>query len=53
MMRFAAVAGRAATIYVVASLVSVALAEPLTIEKAQELSQRTGRPILAVAGTKT
>jgi hypothetical protein len=42
-----------ATIYVVASLTSVALAEPLTIEKAQELSQLTGRPILAVAGTKT
>ncbi len=28
-------------------------AEPLTIDKAQELSKITGRPILAVAGTKT
>lgn len=28
-------------------------ADLLTIEQAKELSQKTGRPILAVAGTKT
>jgi hypothetical protein len=32
---------------------AAASAEPLSIDKAQELSKLTGRPILAVAGTKT
>lgn len=40
------------------SLAAVALANSsataaLTIEQAEELSKRTGRPILAVAGSKT
>jgi hypothetical protein len=35
------------------SIAAAASAEPLTIDKAQELSKITGRPILAVAGTKT
>ena len=29
------------------------LAEPLTIEQAQQLSKATGRPILAMGGSKT
>lgn len=41
-----------ATCCAMVTLTAVALAEPLTIEKAQELSQATGRPILAVAGSK-
>lgn len=44
---------RAVTFCVVTTLSSAALAEPLTMEKAQELSKLTGRPILAVAGSKT
>jgi hypothetical protein len=43
----------AATFCALVSLASVALAEPLTLEKAQEISKQTGRPILAVAGSKT
>lgn len=42
----------AATCCAIMTLPAVAFAE-LSIEKAQELSQATGRPILAVAGTKT
>lgn len=43
----------AATCCAIVTLTSVALADPLSIEEAQELSQATGRPILAVAGSKT
>ncbi len=44
---------RLAALPLVLSMAAVAAAEPLTIEKAQELSKLTGRPILAVAGSKT
>jgi hypothetical protein len=43
----------AAIFCVLVSLASVTLAEPLTLDKAQEISKVTGRPILAVAGSKT
>jgi hypothetical protein len=42
-----------ASLSLILSAAAAAAAEPLSIEKAQELSKITGRPILAVAGTKT
>ena len=44
---------RFASLALVLTAAAAASAEPLTIDKAQELSRQTGRPILAVAGTKT
>jgi hypothetical protein len=49
----ASLATHVATWCVASSLAAVALAEPLTIDQAQELARKTGRPILAVAGSKT
>ena len=44
---------RFASVSFVLAAAAAASAEPLTIDKAQELSKLTGRPILAVAGSKT
>ncbi|HZL88505.1 MAG TPA: hypothetical protein VFB96_09055 [Pirellulaceae bacterium] len=52
-MRPGILAPPVATFCVLVSLASVALADSLTLEKAQEISKQTGRPILAVAGSKT
>ncbi|HUE70383.1 MAG TPA: hypothetical protein VMP01_05785 [Pirellulaceae bacterium] len=44
---------RFAALSLVLGAAAASAAEPLSIDKAQELSKITGRPILAVAGTKT